>query len=132
MPVIDASVIIKWFVNETDSDAALALRDAHKSGETQLIAPDLLIYEVANVLLHHPRFMENEIAKAVHSLYDIQLEIIVPTAELVQVAVHLASRHKLTLYDALYLGMARELGVELITADHKLQRKANLPFVHLL
>ena len=44
--VVDASVAIKWFVPEIHSDAALRLR-----GEAyELIAPDLLILEIGNIL----------------------------------------------------------------------------------
>ena len=51
MLVIDASVVIKWFIEEKDSAKALLLKDNHINGKTILIAPDLLIYEAANVLL---------------------------------------------------------------------------------
>ena len=43
--VIDASVAIKWVVNEDGTPEALALR---KKGK--MIAPDLLVAECANVL----------------------------------------------------------------------------------
>jgi predicted nucleic acid-binding protein len=52
VPVIDASVAIKWFVDEPDAPLAVTLRDAHIAGENALATPDLLVYEVANVLLH--------------------------------------------------------------------------------
>lgn len=51
MFVIDASVVIKWFIEEKDSAKAVLLKEKHINGKTILIAPDLLIYEVANVLL---------------------------------------------------------------------------------
>lgn len=57
MPVVDASVALKWFVDEPDSAPALALRNAHIAGQSPLVAPDLLIYEVANALLHNSRLL---------------------------------------------------------------------------
>ena len=51
MFIIDASVVIKWFIEEEDSIKAILLKDEHIQGKTILIAPDLLIYEVANVLM---------------------------------------------------------------------------------
>ena len=52
--VVDASVAAKWFVPETDSDKAVTLRNRHVEGGLTLMAPDLLIYEVANALVYHP------------------------------------------------------------------------------
>lgn len=43
--VIDASIAVKWVVEEEGTIEALALRGAAK-----LIAPDLLIAECANIL----------------------------------------------------------------------------------
>jgi len=133
VPAVDASIAVKWFVEEPGSAAAQALRAAHIHGEFQLLAPELLVYEVANVLLRHPRFEASEIAHAIDALYDLQLELIVPTAEVVHAALRLASRYHLTFYDALYVGLAQQLGVDLITADRRLYHRASaLSFVHLL
>lgn len=133
MPVVDASVALKWFVDEPDSFLAVALRNSHVHRETHLVAPDLIVYEVANALLHNPRFTESETLRAVDTLYDLQLELIVPTAELVHTTIRLATRHELTFYDALYVEVARELRMELITADQRLHKHvSHLPFIRLL
>ncbi len=42
--VVDASVVIKWVIEETGTQDALALR------RHRLLAPDLLIPECANIL----------------------------------------------------------------------------------
>lgn len=52
MAIVDASVAIKWFVEEPDSPAAHRLLETHRIGTTSLVAPDLLIYEVANDALY--------------------------------------------------------------------------------
>jgi len=133
VPVVDASVALKWFVDEPDSALALSVRDAHIAGQSPIVVPDLLIYEVANALIHNSRFPEHDIQRALDTLYGLQLELVMPTAELAQAAVRLASRHGLTFYDALYIGLAQELDLELITADRRLQhRVSHLPFVRLL
>lgn len=133
MPVVDASVALKWFVEEADSPLALELRDAHIAGQVPIVVPDLLVYEIANALLHHPRLLESDIERAVASLYDLQLELVMPTAELAQTVLRLAARYDLTFYDALYVGLAQELGMELITADRRLHhRVSSLTVVRLL
>lgn len=44
--VVDASVAVKWVIPEVLSDAADRVRD----GEDDILAPDLLLVEVANAL----------------------------------------------------------------------------------
>ena len=120
-------------MDEPDSALARALRDAHIVGQAPIVAPDLLICEVANALLHNPRFPERDIEQALLTLYDLQLELVMPSAELTQTVVRLASRYKLTFYDALYVGLAQELGMELVTADRRLHhRVSSLVFVQWL
>jgi len=53
MYVLDASVLIKWFSNEEYTDRALKLRDDFLQGYTELVVPDLLLYEVSNALRWH-------------------------------------------------------------------------------
>lgn len=48
--VADASVIVKWFIEEQDSDKALILRDRHISGVMTISIPVLALYEILNAL----------------------------------------------------------------------------------
>jgi len=43
---VDAGVVVKWYIPESGSDRAAALLETDR----RLIAPDLLLAEVANVL----------------------------------------------------------------------------------
>ncbi|MEM1980534.1 MAG: type II toxin-antitoxin system VapC family toxin, partial [Candidatus Caldarchaeum sp.] len=54
--VLDANVAVKWFNVEPLRKEALTIRSKYASGEIDLIAPDLLHYEVANALRYNPRF----------------------------------------------------------------------------
>ncbi|MEW6447655.1 MAG: type II toxin-antitoxin system VapC family toxin [Bacillota bacterium] len=78
MSVLDASVILKWFINEEDSDQALRLREEFYSGKRDIVVPDLLLYEVVNALKYNPTFKETEIKKAVKTLFDLGIKIITP------------------------------------------------------
>ena len=51
MIVVDASVAVKWFLDERGSAEAKGLRRQFQRGDTELAAPDLLIYEVANAVV---------------------------------------------------------------------------------
>jgi predicted nucleic acid-binding protein len=48
--VIDASVALKWFLTEEESNGADVLFEAFLKGRTDLLAPDVLLLEVANAL----------------------------------------------------------------------------------
>ena len=120
MFVVDASVVIKWFIEEKDTATALRLRSNHTEGKTILIAPDLLIYEVANVLLFSHLFDPVDIKKCLQDLYDLEIDLINPAINLILPTIDLASSKKISIYDASYLALAREFDIKLITADEKL------------
>lgn len=123
MSVLDASVILKWFINEKGSDRALQLRDEFYRGEREIVVPDLLLFEVSNALRYNPSFDTGEIKEAVKTLFDIGIEIITPTYSLLDKAIELAKNRDLTCYDAIYLALAEEIGFEFITADEKFYKK---------
>ena len=130
MYVLDASVIIKWFSEEEYTDIALKLRDDFFRGYTELVVPDLLLYEVSNALRYNPNFDETDVIEAVDSLYDIGISIIVPTGVVIKSAINLAFTHNVTIYDAFYAALAKAIDFTLITADAKFYRKmTSLDFV---
>jgi len=123
MSVLDASVVLKWFVNEADSGQALKLREEFYSGEREIVVPDLLLFEIANALRYNPTFSTKEIQEALDTLFGIGIGIITPTFSLLSKAVELAGEFDLTCYDATYLALAEDLGLEFITADERFYRK---------
>ena len=124
MNVIDASVVIKWFIEEVDSPAALSFKDAHIRRETLLLAPDLLLCEVTNVLVLSNLFSTTEVQECLRNLFDLEIDLISPSPDLMSSAIELASSRKITVYDAFYLAIAKEFDIKLITADKKLFSKA--------
>ena len=50
MTVVDTSVVLKWLLAEP-SEKARAVLEKHLDGSDRLIAPELLYYEVGNVLV---------------------------------------------------------------------------------
>lgn len=118
--VLDASVVIKWFSEEEYTDRALKLRDDFSKGDIELVVPDLILYEVSNALRYNPDFDETDVADGVGTLFDIGISIIVPNREVINSALNLAYEHKITVYDAYYVALAKEINFKLITADRKL------------
>jgi predicted nucleic acid-binding protein len=119
--VVDASVIIKWYVPETDYAAARAMRTV----ETNLAAPDLLFAEMSNSLWKLVRRGEMAAPRAIAIIEEIAAApfLTFSNQSLAQDALDLAIATGLTAYDASYVALAIRLDKILITADEKLVRK---------
>jgi len=124
MLVIDASVVIKWFLEEKDSRQALLLKNEHINGKNILIAPDLLIYEVVNVLACSKIFSSIEITRSIQDLYELEIDLINPSIDIILSATEFALHKHISIYDASYLALAKELDLKLVTADEKLYASA--------
>ncbi|MFQ6074633.1 MAG: type II toxin-antitoxin system VapC family toxin [Candidatus Bathyarchaeia archaeon] len=121
--VLDASVVVKWFSEEEDSDIALKVRSEHIDGLTTLVSPDLMLYEVVNALRYNPGFNSDDVKRAASDLIDLEMDLITPSNELFENAAKHAYRYDLTIYDACYLSLAEHMGLEALTADERLYEK---------
>lgn len=118
--VFDASVVIKWFVDDPLGDAAIAARRTHGPA----VAPDLMLMEVANVFRRYVVRGELQSSCAVENLSVIpQVVELVDHGGLVSEAFTVACDLNHSMTDCLYAVMARRLGLPLITADLKLAHK---------
>src|SRR3989338_3158894 len=102
MYVLDASVIVKWFIHEPESVIAKKFIDFHVSGKAPIAAPDLMIYEVSNVLLIKAKILPIKVAHCVDALYDLRITFIPITQENIREIIQVASQYQLTVYDACY------------------------------
>ncbi|MBS7626477.1 type II toxin-antitoxin system VapC family toxin [Candidatus Bathyarchaeota archaeon] len=121
--VIDASVVAKWFIPEEDSDKASEIMRKYSDGRIDLYAPDLLIYEVANVLRYRPDVTVETLADSIESLIKLQINLIPPSIEIMSEAAAKARALDLSIYDACYIVIAETLATNLVTADMKLYEK---------
>jgi len=92
MSVLDASVVLKWFVAENDSDKAVRLREEYYLGERDIIVPDLLLFEVSNALRYNSGFKVSEIKESIRTLFDMGIEIVTPTYSLLESAISMARK----------------------------------------
>lgn len=120
--VVDASVAIKWFIEENLSKEAGAILG---HGEP-LFAPDLLLAEIGNVLWK--KSIRGEItrgqAEAIVTALPDCLSRLWPSRELAGRALALAFALDHPVYDCLYLACAEATGGTLITADKRLHEAA--------
>lgn len=132
--VLDTSVIIKWFRQEEILAAqALELRSSYLEGRIAIAIPSLLAYELANVLRYKADLSTSQVEEAVQSLFDLGLNWVLPSAEIMRLAVSLARKYEITVYDATFIALAELLKATFVTADRQLISKVkSLPFVHLL
>ena len=124
MIVLDASVLIKWFINEADSPTALHLKEALLEDKINIVIPDLALYEIVNVLRFKAGVSEMAAKTILPAFFDLGIEIIAPSQQLLADALHLSFATDLAVYDCVYLALANELGAQLITADKRIVRQA--------
>ena len=117
--IVDASVVVKWFVPEIHSEAAQRLLISPHD----YLAPDLLFAETANTIWKKIRRGDlklEEGRRLVADMSDIAVETVSCRA-LAEDAHALANTTGRTVYDALYVALAVRLNTRLITADDRLE-----------
>ncbi len=122
-------MVVKWFVPEVKQLEADALADSI----TTLVAPRLIVSEVATALSKKVRLENLSVARAQSSLV-LWLEqlipqgrpVLYPDEELLPAAMDLSIQLNHQLTDCIYLALARKLDARLVTADEKFVSKARL------
>ncbi len=127
MVVVDTSVVYKWFSPENEEllPEALALLD----NSDTFIAPDLIIYELANSWATKTKLKISQIKVFLKDLEEMEIKIEPVTFELIRKTVDFSKKYHISAYDASYAVLAQENKCDLFTADSKFVEKVNLPFV---
>lgn len=118
--VVDASIAVKWVIEEQGTSQALMLRQS-----ARLIAPELLVAECANILWKKARLGElsrEEAVLAARLLQTAEVELL-PTRSLLEAATRIAIEINHPAYDCLYVALAVENNCKFVTADERLMRK---------
>jgi predicted nucleic acid-binding protein len=115
--VVDASVAVKWYAPELNSDKAEKLLD----GSFYLNAPELIVPEFGNIVWR--KFRQNEFAAvdgrkiiAAFQRVNVRLHSHSQTASAAFVGAELTGQ---TVYDWSYLALAVALSCQFVTADEK-------------
>jgi predicted nucleic acid-binding protein len=116
--VVDASVVVKWFVDEVHAEAARRLL----ADEYALSAPDLLWPECGNILWKKVQRGEltTQEARLIREGLELQPLHIAPCRLLLEPALEIALDTSRTVYDSCYLALAMLTESPLVTADQRL------------
>lgn len=121
--VVDASVATMWYLPQVYSEQAIGLLG---SGH-DLVAPDLVRVEVGNALLRGLRRKElnpEETMKAIRSLLPEAVRLLPTLAEQVEASLEIAVEHGGSVYDAIYIALARTLDAPIATNDMEMAATA--------
>ena len=121
--VLDASVAITWLLDDEENPAADAARLRIVDGGA--FVPQVWHLEVRNALLVAERRGRLTVASAVERLRSLrELPIYTDAEPDFEAAFELARGHRLAIYDAVYLELARRRNEALATLDAALVRAA--------
>lgn len=124
LAIVDASVILKWFLDEPDHVAARRVREDFLEGTLRIRAPSLLPFEVMNGLRYSRRYSARELLEAGQALDRIGLVTVPLFGEYLEKTVHVALACDCTMYDASYVALAALQQCALLTADEDLIDRA--------
>lgn len=122
--VVDASVAVKWLVEEALSDKAAALLD----DEAMLVAPPLLFSETANALWAMRRrgdIAAADLVEAVETLRAAPVSTPLSMRDLTAAAARLGTDLDHPVHDCFYLALAVHTQYPVVTADTRFHGKVS-------
>jgi predicted nucleic acid-binding protein len=116
--IVDASVAVKWFLEEIDHVAARAVLDSHDA----LIAPSIVLAELGNAVWkrHRRGAITKKAANRIFSLMARPFATLIPIETLAVEAAELALNLNHPIYDCFYLALAARERTPIATADGRL------------
>ncbi len=120
--VLDASAVAKWFIVEEESGEMRELRKLQVLGIVDAYAPHFLLVEIANLLKYSEGLVLEDVLNAIEALKVIGIKM-VSDSEILKEAVKEAFENNITVYDALYVALAKKLNAKLVTYDSELLSK---------
>ena len=118
MKVCDSSYLVKAILED----------ESLIRGE-QFVAPDIIVFEVTNAIWKHECLLKNldDGTPYITLLYDLiksgKINILSPNETLMQESYLIAKQNSITIYDAVFIALAVQLGVSMKTLD-KMQIRA--------
>ena len=132
--VVDSSVVAKWIIAEPDSPQAQRLISEVALKGDRLIVLDLAFVEVANAIwkLHHRGLATlDETRQFLDKLLRIPVHV-QPANRLLKPALEIAAKHHRAVYDALFVALCQDLGLQGVTADEPLHNVVHSDFPQVI
>ena len=125
--VLDASIGMKWFKyeNESNIDLANKLLQQQFQNEIEIIVPDLFFFEIINTLLNEKYINVNDLYSASESLHLMSMKVISTNKKIIDTSISIADKTKLTFYDSLYISVAISEQALLLTEDKEILKHIN-------
>ncbi len=123
MRVVDASVVLSWLLLDPPLRRQQQILDAHVAGDEALVAPELIHYEVANVLAVGAGLPSDAAAEGYRRFVELEIETYSLGEREYAAAVKLACERRVSVYDASYLILAVTLDTPLVTADRRMVKQ---------
>ncbi len=121
--VLDCSVALAWILPDEGRRQVMALLE--RLGTESAVVPEVWPLEVANALLiaqRRGRITEKDVARALEDLAALPIQVDQETnRQALRATLTLATKYRLSSYDAAYLELAQRIRVPLATLDTKLR-----------
>jgi predicted nucleic acid-binding protein len=122
--IVDASVAVKWFVDEPSRDGALSVLSAITADPKPYVVPELFFNEMLSVLARLTCDVET-LTSHVSDLEGLGLARIANGHDLLVTAAKLCVEFRLSGYDAVYAALAKLMRGTWLTADAKAHKKVS-------
>ncbi|MEM4727550.1 MAG: type II toxin-antitoxin system VapC family toxin [Candidatus Bathyarchaeia archaeon] len=118
--IVDASVVVKWFVDEEYSNKAIKIRDMYIDGKRRILAAEIINFEILNALYYKKLFSENELREISEALDAYSFDLYSLKGEYSRKTVEIMFYNDITIYDASYISLAVMRNTFMYTADEDL------------
>ena len=117
--VVDASIAVKWFSEESDTKEARLVLQSIYQGQALPVSPSLIIYEVANALWKGKKQDSQRVVGAVREVFSSPIDFFDLDLSLAEKSIEFMVKYDLSFYDSIYAGLSAMLDIPLLTANVK-------------
>ena len=118
--ILDSSVIAKLFLEEIGSEEAIEIMENTYLKDLEIIASELIFYEVGNTIWKHLRKNKNNGTEYIKKIFLLNIDYIPLSEELANEAMKLAHKHDITYYDGVHIALGQNYESPFVTEDKSL------------
>lgn len=121
--LLDANIFLRFLLNDIPSQYSIAkkLILQAKSGQLEIIVPQIIIFEIAFSLDKYYLFSKSEVVEKVEPLISMQY-FKIQDKEIFQRALNIYEDKNLSLVDCFLKAKSEEMGIDIFTFDKNLAK----------